>query len=208
MNTTTHASTDDVWAWLADVEDPEIPVLSVLDLGIVRDVRWSGEGDDPECIVTITPTYSGCPATEVIAQSIRDTLLAHGVTRMRLTTQIAPAWTTDWLSDAGRRKLREYGIAPPTEQAISISAIGRGPRPNSEARRGPRPNFEARRGPRPNVEAGRGLPGPSAQIAASVACPRCGSAHTERTSQFGSTPCKALYRCLDCLEPFDYFKCH
>ncbi len=188
MNTTTHASTDDVWAWLADVEDPEIPVLSVLDLGIVRDVRWSGEGDDPECVVTITPTYSGCPATEVIAQSIRDTLLAHGVTRMRLTTQIAPAWTTDWLSDAGRRKLREYGIAPPTEQAISISAIGRGPRPN--------------------FEAGRGLPGTSAQIAASVACPRCGSDHTERTSQFGSTPCKALYRCLDCLEPFDYFKCH
>jgi len=177
MNTTTHATTDDVWAWLADVEDPEIPVLSVLDLGIVRDVRWSGEGGNPECIVTITPTYSGCPATEVIAQSIRDTLVAHGVTHMRLATQISPAWTTDWLTDAGRRKLREYGIAPPTEQAISISAIGRGPRP-------------------------------SAPIAPSVACPRCASEHTVQTSQFGSTPCKALWRCLDCLEPFDYFKCH
>ena len=174
MNTTAHPSTESVWAWLAQVEDPEIPVLSVVDLGIVRDVRWSGEEVDSECVVTITPTYSGCPATEVIAQSIRDTLKAQGLPRVRLETQISPAWTTDWLSDDGRRKLREYGIAPPTEQAIAISSIGRGPRPAPKA----------------------------------VACPRCNSEHTEQTSQFGSTPCKALYRCLDCLEPFDSFKCH
>jgi ring-1,2-phenylacetyl-CoA epoxidase subunit PaaD len=174
MNTPIQPSTADVWAWLAGVEDPEIPVLSVLDLGIVRDVRWSGEADAPVCVVTITPTYSGCPATEVIAQSIRDTLKAQGLTRVHLQTQIAPAWTTDWLSDDGRRKLREYGIAPPTEQAISISAIGRGARP----------------------------------VAKAVACPRCNSEHTQQTSPFGSTPCKALYRCLDCLEPFDSFKCH
>ena len=174
MITTAHPSTDAVWAWLAEVEDPEIPVLSVVDLGIVRDVRWSGDDDASECVVTITPTYSGCPATEVIAQSIRDALKAQGLPRVRLETQISPAWTTDWLSDDGRRKLRDYGIAPPTEQAISISAIGRGPRPAPKA----------------------------------VACPRCNSEHTEQTSQFGSTPCKALYRCLDCLEPFDSFKCH
>ena len=174
MNTFAHPSTEAVWAWLATVEDPEIPVLSVLDLGIVRDVHWSGDNDDAECVVTITPTYSGCPATEVIAQSIRDMLKTQGLNRVRLETQIAPAWTTDWLTDDGRRKLREYGIAPPTEQAIVISAIGRGPRPVPKA----------------------------------VACPRCSSEHTEQTSQFGSTPCKSLYRCLDCLEPFDYFKCH
>jgi len=129
MNSAAHPSTDAVWAWLAQVEDPEIPVLSVLDLGIVRGVRWSGDADDAECVVTITPTYSGCPATEVIAQSIRDTLKAQGLARVRLETQISPAWTTDWLTEDGRRKLRDYGIAPPTEQAIVISAIGRGPRP-------------------------------------------------------------------------------
>jgi len=174
MNTAAHPSTDAVWACLAKVEDPEIPVLSVVDLGIVRDVRWSGDNDGAECVVTITPTYSGCPAIEVISQSIREALKAQGLTRVRLETQISPAWTTDWLSDDGCRKLREYGIAPPTERAIAISAIGRGPRPVLKA----------------------------------VACPRCNSEHTEQTSQFGSTPCKALHRCLDCLEPFDSFKCH
>ena len=98
MNSAAHPSTDAVWAWLAQVEDPEIPVLSVLDLGIVRGVRWSGDADDAECVVTITPTYSGCPATEVIAQSIRDTLKAQGLARVRLETQISPAWTLRWLS--------------------------------------------------------------------------------------------------------------
>jgi ring-1,2-phenylacetyl-CoA epoxidase subunit PaaD len=174
MNIETSPDTTEVWTWLADVADPEIPVLSVVDLGIVRAVRWDAASDGTECVVTITPTYSGCPATEVIAESIRQALHANGVPRVRLETQLSPAWTTDWLSAEGRRKLREYGIAPPTEQAIAVSAIGRGPRP----------------------------------VAPKVACPRCSSGRTEQTSQFGSTPCKALYRCLDCLEPFDYFKCH
>jgi ring-1,2-phenylacetyl-CoA epoxidase subunit PaaD len=123
--------------------------------------------------LTITPTYSGCPATAVIARSIAETLNDRGVANVRLKTQISPAWATDWLSHAGRVKLKNYGIAPPTEQVIKISAIGRGAHSD------------------PNV-----------------ACPRCGSTSTGPISQFGSTPCKALYRCRDCLEPFDYFKCH
>ncbi|MEL6617392.1 MAG: 1,2-phenylacetyl-CoA epoxidase subunit PaaD [Pseudomonadota bacterium] len=152
---TTRASVDDVWGWLADVPDPEIPVISVTDLGIVRDVSWDGD----TLIVTITPTYSGCPATAVIGMEIETALRAHGIDNLRLRTQIAPAWTTDWLSDAGRTKLEAYGIAPP-------QAAG----------------------------------GPDR-------CPLCRSKNVERISQFGSTPCKAQWRCTDCLEPFDYFKC-
>ncbi|MEL6883224.1 MAG: 1,2-phenylacetyl-CoA epoxidase subunit PaaD [Pseudomonadota bacterium] len=152
---TTRASVDDVWGWLADVPDPEIPVISVTDLGIVRDVSWDGD----TLIVTITPTYSGCPATAVIGMEIETALRAHGIDNLRLRTQIAPAWTTDWLSDAGRTKLEGYGIAPP-------QAAG----------------------------------GPDR-------CPLCRSKNVERISQFGSTPCKAQWRCTDCLEPFDYFKC-
>lgn len=174
MQTLLNPAVEDVWAWLADVEDPEIPALSVVDLGIVRDIQWSSDPAGAECVVTITPTYSGCPATDTIAQSIRDTLLRHGVTRSKLVTRISPAWTTEWLSADAHRKLRDYGIAPPVAHLIPISAIGRGPRPAL-------------------------LP---------VACPRCASERSELTSQFGSTPCKALYRCLDCLEPFDLFKCH
>lgn len=152
---TTRASVDDVWGWLADVPDPEIPVISVTDLGIVRDVSWDGD----TLIVTITPTYSGCPATAVIGMEIETALRAHGIDNLRLRTQIAPVWTTDWLSDAGRTKLEAYGIAPP-------QAAG----------------------------------GPDR-------CPLCRSKNVERISQFGSTPCKAQWRCTDCLEPFDYFKC-
>ncbi len=168
------ASAADVWAWLAEVEDPEIPVLSVVDLGIVREVAFEGPEADRTCVVTLTPTYSGCPATEVIEQSVRDALTARGLTRLKLQTRLAPAWTSDWMSEAGRLKLQAYGIAPPTEQAVPLSAIGRGPRP----------------------------PAPTA------ACPCCGSTRTELISAFGSTPCKALHRCLDCLEPFDAFKRH
>ena len=164
----------EIWARLGEVEDPEIPVLSVLDLGIVRDVRWDDDAEGGECVVTITPTYSGCPAAEAIAQAIRAALAVQGIQRVRLVTRISPAWTTDWLTDDARRKLRAFGIAPPTHQAIPVSAIGRGPRPAE-----------------PRVD-----------------CPRCGSVRTALTSQFGSTPCKALYRCLDCLEPFDLFKRH
>ena len=170
------ASIEQVWAWLGEIEDPEIPAISIVDLGIVRDVHWQ-EGTH-ECVVTITPTYSGCPATHVIAQSVVDALRERGLPTVRLETRIAPPWTTDWMSDEGKRKLRDYGIAPPlgraAEQAIAIGDIGRGPR----------------------------------RAALGIACPRCGSTAVSLTSQFGSTPCKALYRCTSCLEPFDHFKCH
>lgn len=148
-------SVDQVWEWLDDVPDPEIPVISVVDLGIVRDVRW----DADTLVVAVTPTYSGCPATAVISFDIDKALREHNIQDICIKTQIAPAWTTDWLSDKGRAKLEDYGISPP-------SADG----------------------------------GPSH-------CPRCKSTGVEKISQFGSTPCKAQWRCTDCLEPFDYFKC-
>jgi ring-1,2-phenylacetyl-CoA epoxidase subunit PaaD len=169
----TQPATEQVWAWLGQVPDPEIPAISVVDLGIVRGVEWRGE----ECMVTITPTYSGCPAMAVIAQAVTEALHAHGVTQVRLVSQLSPAWTTDWMSEAGKAALKGYGIAPPAQQAIDISGLRGG----------------VRRG---------------AALVPEIACPNCGSAHTQLTSQFGSTPCKALYKCLDCREPFDYFKCH
>ena len=147
--------TDTIWRWLDAVPDPEIPVISVVDLGIVRDVRWDADVLE----VAVTPTYSGCPATTVIALEIETALRDRGIDSIRLRTQIAPAWTTDWLSDKGRAKLVEYGIAPPSPAG-----------------------------------------GPDA-------CPRCGSTQVQRISQYGSTPCKAQWRCTACLEPFDYFKC-
>ena len=156
------------WAVLHQVPDPEIPVLSLCDLGIVRDIRRHGDGLQ----VTLTPTYSGCPATEVIEASVRDALTAAGGGPLLLSTQLSPAWTTDWISEEGRRKLREYGIAPPEHRA-ETSEDGW-------------------------------------QILHFTplhpACPRCGSKHSERLSQFGATACKALYRCKDCREPFEYFK--
>jgi ring-1,2-phenylacetyl-CoA epoxidase subunit PaaD len=167
------ATVEQVWTWLGEVQDPEIPVISVVDLGIVRDVAFEGD----ECVVTITPTYSGCPAMEVIAESVTEALHAHGLEKVRLASRLSPAWTTDWMSDAGKAALKGYGIAPPVQQAIDISGLRTG----------------ARRFAAPEPE---------------VACPNCGSSHTQLTSQFGSTPCKALYKCLDCREPFDYFKCH
>lgn len=167
-----------VWAWLAEVSDPEIPVISIVDLGIVRDVRMAADGG---CDVTITPTYSGCPAMQVIADAITDALHGHGLRDVRLHNQLSPAWTTDWMSEDGKAKLKGYGIAPPAQQVIDISGL-RGGAHSAISRR--------------------------AQPRLTVACPHCGSTHTETTSQFGSTPCKALYKCLDCREPFDYFKCH
>jgi ring-1,2-phenylacetyl-CoA epoxidase subunit PaaD len=158
------------WAALAGVPDPEVPALSVRDLGSVRDVIDHGA----ELEVVLTPTYSGCPATEVIAQCVRDAIDAHGLGPARTTLRRAPAWTTDWISEEGRRKLREYGIAPP-DPVVSAEA---GTQRIRIFRR------------EPEV----------------VACPHCGSPHTERTSAFGSTACKALYRCLACREPFEYFK--
>jgi ring-1,2-phenylacetyl-CoA epoxidase subunit PaaD len=168
------ASSAQVWDWLGEVADPEIPVISVVDLGIVRAVDW----EDGECVVTITPTYSGCPAMQVIAEAVTDALHGHGVPKVRLVNQLSPAWTTDWMSDAGKAALKGYGIAPPAQQVIDISGLHAG------VKRGAAP---------PKLI---------------VACPNCGSTRTELTSQFGSTPCKALYKCLDCREPFDYFKCH
>lgn len=169
--------TAQVWSWLNDVADPEIPVISIVDLGIVRDVAFDGGA----CVVTITPTYSGCPAMQVIAESVTEALHARGLTDVRLVNQLSPAWTTDWMSDAGKAALKGYGIAPPAQQAIDISGL------------------------RSGVKRGKGGGG---FVLPEVACPNCGSTHTQLTSQFGSTPCKALYKCLDCREPFDYFKCH
>jgi ring-1,2-phenylacetyl-CoA epoxidase subunit PaaD len=167
--------TAQVWAWLGEVPDPEIPVISVVDLGIVREVAF----DDAtgECVVTITPTYSGCPAMQVIAEDVENALRARGIERVRVTSRLSPAWTTDWMSEAGKAALKGYGIAPPVQQVIDISGLKHGVKRHA-------------------------IQGPS------VACPHCGSSHTRLTSQFGSTPCKALYQCLDCREPFDYFKCH
>ncbi|HEX8526148.1 1,2-phenylacetyl-CoA epoxidase subunit PaaD [Allosphingosinicella sp.] len=140
-----------MWEVLASVPDPEIPVVSVVDLGIVRSVEPGR--------VTITPTYTGCPATQVIERDVRAALDSAGYRDVRIVTELSPPWTTDWISAEGRAKLAAYGIAPPT--------------PNGAVR-----------------------------------CPQCGSGATEEISRFGSTPCKALWRCRSCAEPFDLFKCH
>jgi len=157
-----------VWQILETVMDPEVPVLSVVDLGIIRKVEVQ---DEETVTVIVTPTYTGCPATEVINISIRMALLEAGFKHITIQTTLSPAWTTEWLTEAGRQKLKAYGIAPPNPQQIvcSIDAF---------------------------------------QEEEAVQCPQCGSHHTTIISRFGSTACKALYRCKDCHEPFDYFKCH
>lgn len=164
----------EVWRWLDGVPDPEIPALSVVDLGIVREVVWlDGDGDNAGTLrVTVTPTYSGCPATRIIEADIARALRERDVARVEIEIRVAPAWTTDWLSAAGREKLRAYGISPPERGGSRVLDIA--------------PGF---------IEPG-------------VTCPRCASANVELTSRFGSTPCKALYRCHACREPFDHFKCH
>jgi ring-1,2-phenylacetyl-CoA epoxidase subunit PaaD len=173
-------SIEQLWGWLSDIADPEIPVISIVDLGIVRDVAWIDHAEHgSECVVTVTPTYSGCPATEVIGTQIREALQARGVPHVRLQLQLSPAWTTDWMSADARRKLRGYGIAPP----VGCAAENCSKEDMVLVRRSP-------------------------LIAPVVPCPLCGSTHTAMISASGSTPCKSLYRCQDCLEPFDYFKCH
>jgi ring-1,2-phenylacetyl-CoA epoxidase subunit PaaD len=162
---------DRAWEVLDTVLDPEVPALSVRDLGIVRDVIDHGA----ELEVVLTPTYSGCPATEVIEANVLSALDAEGLGPARATLRRAPAWTTDWITEAGKRKLQEYGIAPPAH-VIPAEAGTQG--------------FPLRFFPR----------------AAGVACPRCTSTQTERLSAFGSTACKAMYRCLACREPFEHFK--
>ncbi|GAB4252588.1 MAG: phenylacetate-CoA oxygenase subunit PaaJ [Ekhidna sp.] len=142
---------------LEEVKDPEIPVISIKDLGILRDVKV----DDDNIEVIITPTYSGCPAMLEIEKEINNILKQNGISNFKITTVLSPAWTTEWMSEAGKQRLKEYGIAPPNPTAPD-----------------------------------------------EVSCPLCGSENTELVSQFGSTACKSLYKCKDCLEPFDYFKCH
>lgn len=149
---------------LDDVTDPEIPVLTIADLGILRNVRVRNGVVD----VTITPTYSGCPAMNMITLDIETALARAGIENVRVNTTLSPAWTTEWLSESGRQKLLAYGIAPPQEGGGRGSLFG-------------------------TVE---------------VACPQCGSTDTNRLAEFGSTSCKALWRCNTCREPFDYFRCH
>lgn len=148
---------DYIFDLLQNVTDPEIPVISVIDLGIVRDVVV---GEDTLEII-ITPTYSGCPAMLEIEREINNALKKEGIDQFKITTVLSPAWTTEWMSEEGKRKLKEYGIAPPNPS---------------------------------NPE--------------DIQCPQCGSQNTELISEFGSTACKSLFKCKDCLEPFDYFKCH
>jgi ring-1,2-phenylacetyl-CoA epoxidase subunit PaaD len=154
-----------VWRVLENVMDPEIPVLGIVELGIVRYAHWANDG---QLHVGLTPTYSGCPATDVIRRAVRDALDEAGYAGAVIEEVLSPAWTSDWLTESGRRKLEAFGIAPPAHAVAS-----------------PRHLF--------------GAP--------VIRCPRCDSASTERVSEFGSTPCKAHYRCVSCLEPFDYFKC-
>ena len=163
----------EIWAALEALTDPEIPVVTLRELGILRDVR-DGPGGGIE--VVITPTYSGCPAMGQIEDDVQSTLAGLGI-EARVVTQLAPSWTTDWMSEAAKDKLQAYGIAPP--QCGSHGSGGE----ISVMR------FSARAAA-PDI----------------VPCPQCGSKNTTETSHFGSTACKALYRCLDCLEPFDYFK--
>ena len=163
-------------AVLDAVMDPEVPVLSVRDLGIVREVA---AGDDGSVEVVLTPTYSGCPATEVISGAVKSALEAAGFAPVRVATRLSPAWTTDWISAAGRDKLRAYGIVPPGPVDPRIGAPVR---------------FVSRR------------PVGGGAAPAALACPRCASTDTERLSAFGSTACKALWRCRACGEPFEHFK--
>lgn len=160
-----------VWLILESVIDPEIPVLSVTDLGLVRAVTINDAATGPGehmVMITLTPTYTGCPAMDMIRTNIRLALLQAGFSNVEIKQTLAPAWTTDWMSEKGKEKLKAYGIAPP---------IGR--------------SFETK------------------QITdIQVTCPRCGSANTKLVSAFGSTACKAFFQCIDCKEPFDYFKCH
>lgn len=172
------------WHALEAVPDPEIPVVSIRDLGILRAVK---RGADGTLEVVITPTYSGCPAMAHIAEDIGRALDAAGLAPYRIETVLAPAWTTDWITDAARQKLREYGIAPPTGSAAHVSAADA----QGQARAPGATERVIRFAP-------RAIDAPP--------CPRCGSTQTQRLAQFGSTACKALYRCLDCREPFDYFK--
>ncbi len=163
----TSISLTQVYTWLSEISDPEIPAVSILDLGIVRDVVLADEG--ATVTVTITPTYSGCPAMDLISMQIRMALMSRGFRKVDIKMQLAPAWTTDWITTEGKAKMQAYGIAPPIRKAKDGLGL-----------------FEEDE----------------------IECPHCQSHHTELVSQFGATSCKAMYRCLDCKEPFEHFKCH
>ncbi len=152
--------------WLENVSDPEITNVSIKDMGILRDVIVT-ENNNVE--VVITPTYSGCPAMDMIAMQIRMVLLGHEVKNIKITHQLQPAWTSDWITEKGKQNMLALGIAPPNRKASDGFK-----------------SFEEDK----------------------IPCPKCGSEHTELISQFGATSCKAMYRCLDCKEPFEHFKCH
>ncbi|CAN5204403.1 phenylacetate-CoA oxygenase subunit PaaJ [soil metagenome] len=156
---------NEIWEILKEVVDPEIPVLTIADMGILRDVKMDENGIE----VSISPTYSGCPAMEMIANDIKTSLTKKGYKNISVKSLLSPAWTTDWITDEAKEKLRIYGIAPPEHSTADKNALTGNPK--------------------------------------TVKCPRCKSEHTEMISQFGSTACKALWKCLDCQEPFDYFKC-
>ncbi len=171
-----------LWQLLEQVPDPEIPVVSIRELGILRDVREAADG---QIDVVITPTYSGCPAMGQIEDDVKAAIARAGL-QARIITQLAPAWTTDWMTNEAKAKLRSYGIAPPQCSASdsdgNLNATYSIASPAIIQRAGGRLSFE------------------------SVPCPRCSSHNTTETSHFASTACKALYKCLDCMEPFDYFK--
>ena len=153
-----------IWQLLNEVQDPEVPVVSVVELGIVRNFNWQ----DGQLLVDVTPTYSGCPATDLIEELIAEALIQGGIPNPQIRRVLTPAWTTDWITESGREKLRQFGIAPPQGSASKTSLLG-------------------------HVQ--------------NSTCPQCGTGHIELVREFGSTPCKALYTCKECLEPFDYFKC-
>lgn len=156
---------DKIKALLDQVNDPEVPVLSINDLGVLRDISFIRG----KLTITITPTYSGCPAMSVIEEDINKILSQNGYDQVEIKTVLSPAWTTSWMSEEGKKKLEAYGIAPPVEDSEDKSLLFADPK--------------------------------------KIKCPRCKSMNTKLISQFGSTACKALYKCLDCKEPFDYFKC-
>lgn len=159
-------SEQEIWNILEEVKDPEVPVLSVIDLGIVRSAKIANDKIE----IVITPTYSGCPAMDIISMDIRLKLIEKGYRNVSIQQQLSPAWTTDWMSEQGKEKLKAFGIAPPNPKQQFCKAE----------------MFQQE----------------------VVQCPRCNSYRTELISQFGSTACKSMYRCLDCKEAFDHFKCH
>ncbi len=163
MNSTLNQ--EQIFKLLSEIPDPEIPVINIIELGILREVKLEND----LCTVVITPTYTGCPAMKVIEDDIKIKLKEIGIENVKVELVYTPAWTTDWISDTAKEKLRAYGIAPPDYSSIDKAVL------LGKAR--------------------------------DLKCPLCGSKNTEMISQFGSTACKALYRCLDCKEPFDYFKC-